>query len=667
VTDELLLIHGLHCDNFDYLKSIDRLIGQQHINDVSIDDNSNKGHRYIASIIQESVAPIRKAIGFDYLYRTMKQMYGQDEATRLTGEILDYSLGLADATNIPLVYCWSFNATLYVVSGKNFGTLKLTPPQTISEYVAGMCEIVHEFAANIAGALALGSLFFDMAHIALYREKIDLRELRSSKRLRTEICGEFKQLINSCNQLSRNSIESPFTNISVFDRVKLKKFVKDFDWYFPLDQLPIYEPATLEEEEKEGFYTDYIVDYISELQNQYLDVFDRGNESQNGLPYRFPVTTINLNRHKKGNEYRITDNRFLTDICKREIFRYNIFASDSDKFASCCRLISNSEMMELAGQSNSFGAGGSLSIGSDRVVTINTVRIVLETSDFDGFFKLLSERIESAAKVLASHRRLIELLNEDGLQPFIKAGWIDMNRLFSTFGIIGMYETAELLEEAHKSMPTRVIEQLNELAAQIDPKNSQSRISFGVDDKLRIIILKFFNLKVKEMSEKYKFIGNIEQIPGESFAVRLVKADKLIMKDERLSGFQLYSNQTTPLDKDVSIWDRLEADGEVNRLMTGGGISHATIGERINSLQAQKIIRYAVTVGCEHFVLNPFISVCEKGHNIIGKHKSCPECGSKIVDMISRVVGFFVSVFSSGKVRREHDFPNRVITNTSEI
>ena len=57
-----------------------------------------------------------------------------------------------------------------------------------------------------------------------------------------------------------------------------------------------------------------------------------------------------------------------------------------------------------------------------------------------------------------------------------------------------------------------------------------------------LYILQFINSKVSEYSKKYGIAGNIEQIPGESMASRLVKVDKMIFGDEIVDK-KMYSNQ----------------------------------------------------------------------------------------------------------------------------
>lgn len=617
--DKLLKIHGLHEDNFDFVRNIGSSINER-IADVSIDSNSNKDEnaRVIEGVIQEVIAPVKKLLGFDYLYRILKNEFGKEEARILMGDILDYSLGLSDSTNILKPYCWSMDASKLVTIGRPFGQLKSSPSKRIHSYISNLVELIHHMSNHLAGAVAVGTFFLDIAHLVIYRENISLYNLRNDEDTRSNIKNSFQHFIHSVNHLSRSNVESPFTNVSIFDKEKLKALLSEdnYGWYFS-------ETIGLN-----GGHESYVINVIMELQKIFLEFFDMGNRLNDGMPYRFPVVTLNISKDKNG---KVMDDEFLRYVTGLDIYRYNIFTSEGTKIASCCRLISDAEMMDMGSQSNSFG-GSSVSLGSHRVITINMNRLAIEAHDYESYKDALKIKCRNAAKILYAHKKLIQLLTDEGLQPFISRGWIQMNRLFSTFGILGIYEAAKTLK------------------AKMDLQ--------GVDvmgDSLEII-----NDLVGVLSKEFGIIGNIEQIPAESFAVRLANADKILYGDENVP-FRLYANQFIPLWENAHIWDKMEIDGKYNSMITGGGIVHATIGEKVTPQQAEKIIRFSIKSGCEHFALNAIYSECKEGHTSFGKHEACPRCSSPIVEYYTRVVGFFVPISGWNKVRRTWEFPNRTI------
>jgi hypothetical protein len=449
-THELLKIHGLDDAKFDFVNFVNTLING-NLSDTSIDSNSNKNEKTVEGVQQEAIAPVKKLVGYDYLYRKMKELYGKKEAKRLSGEMYDLSLGLADSISVLRPYCFALDASKLVTVGRPFGQLHSKPCKRVDSYIASLCETIHQMSNHCSGALAIGSLFLDIAHLLLFKEKVDLRDLKTNKKIRKRLENEFQSLVHSVNHLSRSTSESSFTNVSIFDRIKLRMFIQEMSWYFPYEELPIDKPNIEKEEDLNLFYENYIIDYIIELQNIFLDFFDKGDPTKNGAPIRFPILTLNISKTIKEGKETIDDLKFLRDVCKREIYRYNIFTSEGTKICSCCRLVNNIDMLQYAAQSNSFGAGSSISLGSHRVCTINFMRIALEAETKENikeeFFILLEKRIESTIKILNAHRELLKDLIAKNLQPFFGYGWLNLNRMFSTIGIIGIYEAAKLLKE----------------------------------------------------------------------------------------------------------------------------------------------------------------------------------------------------------------------------
>ena len=613
IVHKILKVNGLDAERFDFVKQFKKFTSER-LNDLSIDDNSNKNEKTIASLYNEVQAPIKKVTGFDYLYCTMRELYGKQEATRLSGLMYDYSLGLSDSTNILIPYCYALDGSRIVTEGRDFGVLPSKPAKRVSSYVSALCETIHQISTHLAGAVAIGTFFFDIARLLLQNYENPIQELDKPE-YRKNIENEFQQFVHSVNHLSRSASESPFTNISIFDSVKIRYLVThDLAWYY------------------ESYDTDTVVDLVYKLQNIFLDFFDKGDPLNSGLPYRFPVVTINIAKERDEVEkWVIRDQDFLDNTVKRDIYRYNIFTSEGTKTASCCRLINDGEMLELASQSNSFGAGAVGNLGSHRVCTINFNRIALEANSYQEYFALFHKRMEDTRKILKAHKILIKKQADGKLQMFIQNGWIALGRLFSTYGVMGLYE-------AEKTMKVKF------------PNGYQGDFIGDVLKELNDYI-------IQATHEDDGYIYNIEQIPGESYAARLCTVDKILYGEDAVP-FHLYANQWIPLWEEASIWEKLDADGKYNSMLTGGGIVHATIGETVNSYQAKEIIKYAVKCGCEHFALNAIYSKCKNGHMSMGDYQTCPECSQKIVDKMTRIVGFFTPV-SSWSTPRKWDFEHR--------
>ena len=783
IAEKILKIHGLSKDSLDIINFLHRSIVAQHSQDVSVDANANKESNTITSLIGESVIPYQKLLGYDTLYRQMKEDWGKKDAKTLSALMYDYSLAIHDSGKLLIPYCWAFDASKIVFLGRPFGQVKSRPPKRLSSYIAALDETIYLIAgSHLAGAVAISTFFSDIAYILINREHVDLETLRTDAKTRKYVENCIQTFIYSVNHLSRSSNESPFTNVSVFDRPKLRALFSEdnMGWMFHTEEGEI---------DSEYFY-----DVIEEVQDIFCDYFDKGDPLAGGMPFRFPVVTLNFSKDTNGNLDPDSE-PFLERMSKKEIYRYNIFTSLGTKVASCCfgydteihfydknqnvyhmpigdfvesrlkdtelgekdyiqtsfkleeaedfiavpggkiapitgviklankykkllsitftsgdiikvtpnqqlmcqngemieatdliegshlyndlivasieeikseapvydievgteehlfkikmeksghnlrvsncRLINNADMNELGASVNSFG-GSALSMGSHRVVLLNTNRYALELQgkgDADDFLRMLDTRIEQATKILLSHRHMLAKLRDDGFLMFLENGWMDLDRMFSTIGLIGLIETVETLNKG------------------LDEKNGDRKLTMEE-------MLVFINKKVNELSAKYHIPMNIEQVPGEAMAPRLAKVDRYLFGEEKVP-YELYSNQFVPLWVDATIFERMEADGYYGDFLTGGGIVHFNLGEKTTPQQNKELIEFAIKSNAQHFALNMAYSECVDGHVTLGKNEKCPICGKEITDYVTRVVGFFTRCSRWTEVRREWEFPRR--------
>lgn len=609
VANSILKIQGFDVSRYDYIKQVENfMLGQ--LNNESIDNNANKASNSIARIISEADNVFHKTIGHDMLYRQLKSNVGHEEANRISAMMYDYTLPINDATKILLPYCYSISGIDLVLSGRE-GTLKCSPAKHLHSYVSMLAGTVHVLSSNaLAGAVAVGSFFFDSARVLL-TDGFDLDKIKNDHVSRKYIENMFQQFIYDVNDCSRSTYESPFTNVSVFDRVKLEAMLCDLEWYY----------------EETGYSLDYVMEVILELQNIFCDIIDGGCTETNE-PFTFPVVTINIAKR----DGKIVDTEFVHDMCQRPIHRYNILVSAGSKVSSCCRLLNDTEMMDMASSVNSFGAA--LSLGSHRVCVVNLNRLALMSTSIDDFYAKMKDAVKDAGTILRAHKDLLLKLIKSGLQPFMANGTIDINRLFSTFGLIGTWECYRTLER-----------------------------KFGKNENIDIEVMSAFNDYCISRGKELGLISNIEQIPGEAMAVRMAKADRLIFGKEAVP-FNLYSNQTIPLTEKVDVFDRMKMDGRTNLLLTGGGIVHLTITERVTAKQAEMLVHKAVESGCEHFALNLFHSRCKNGCILEGKYEKCPKCGADIEDYGLRIIGFF-RWSSSWSSERQEELKERYAVNVN--
>lgn len=590
----ILELEGIAPEQLDVSCMHDRYFSER-VTDMSIDDNANhlQDGRSYGNFLSEMSKSNLKLLGYHDLYQIITKKVGKEKADNIFESLLNGDLYFHDSTAIQIPYCWASSMEFLLQKGNYWGQLQSLPPKRARSFIDQVKEVTIELAQEIAGAVAIGDLFVCYAYFV----KKDNLDLTDSK-VRKEIENDFQSLVHTLNKKLRPSHQSPFSNLSIFDRPNLEKLFDEV--VFPDGSKPDFD----------------IVETVQEI---FCDWFALGDPSS-GLPYRFPVVTLNLRVDDNGN---VLDQKALEHYSKINLEKgcFNIYISSGNKVASCCRLTSD---LDMAG-TDSFGNGG-ISLGSHRVVTLNIARLGRIAKSYDELINLLNDRLEMAKETLLAHRRLLEERVEQGFLPFFKYGLMSMSRLFSTFGLVGIYEC---LEELGYSMTTE-----------------QGK-------RLALDLLERMKAYSTECSKKYKVSFNIEQVPAESLAI------KFAAKDEILYGmkYPMYSNQFIPLWVDCDIADRIELDGVFSKALTGGGISHLNIGEKLNhQKQMEKLIAHAIKSGCEHFAINYNYCQCKNDHiTISGPSTKCPICGDPIVEQYTRVVGYLTPVSSWNKPRQtEH-------------
>lgn len=283
---------------------------------------------------------------------------------------------------------------------------------------------------------------------------------------------------------------------------------------------------------------------------------------------------------------------------------------------------------------DTFGNGG-MNIGSARVITLNLPRIAIRAKgNEEKFMEILEEEANGIRDLMVIHRELLKERVDQGFIQFIKPlSWVSLDRMFATIGEHGIYEANwfmgyDIFREDGQAFTERVLAKLEELTSRY--------------------------------TDETGIVFNIEEIPGESAAVSLAKADKL-MFDEDTQPFEMYSNQFVPNIADANVFEKMKLSGKFLEAMSGGGIAHINVDEVIRSPKAmKKLILLAIKYGVPHFAINYGFGICENGHvSVVGNGTRCPICGGKIDDWLTRIIGYFVKVSSWNKVRKDWEFPKR--------
>ena len=606
---KFLEIEGIDRNQLDVAMLSKKYFINDNVADISIDPNANvNSGKTHANYVSEITKSFIKLENYYLIFRMLEKKYDKRTAENIFKSIIAGDIYLHDPTAVSIPYCFATTTSRIMNEGVTWGQLKSKPPKRARSFLLQVFNLAMTMSGQFAGAIAIGDFIVNYAYFA---KKDNLSD--------KEIQNDFQTFVhNLCNNeiISRGS-QTPFTNISIFDRNNLKVL---FDNYIYPD------------------FSKPDIEYIMHIQKIFLKFFSKGDPITNS-PYRFPVTTCaflvdNVNGYDLDSDF--VD---LIAECNVEKGVFNIFISDDvGKIASCCRLNSQS----LVG-SDSFGNGG-LNVGSHRVVSINLPRIALRSHGMhDRFFNNLDKQLEKAHKLLLSHRALLHKRVDNGFLKFVKPyDFINIDKmLFSTIGIIGMYECAYYYFDGEIEKSEGVLR--------------------GEVKEFLLRMLDYIGNKIKLWSEQDSVMYNLEEVPGEGLASKFALKDKIYFGNN-IQMFQIYSNQFIPLTKNCDIFNRIEQEGEFFEHLSGGGICHINLASKIKSKEdMKKIMKHCIDSGLQHFAINYNFSICENDHTGVMNNKDdkCCICGGEIVDRISRVVGFFVSQKNMHKVRREYEYLER--------
>lgn len=564
----------------------------ERASDMSVDANANRNEgKTYCGYLHEVTSGWLKLQGYYDIHKKMAHMFGSDRADELISAVWKGDLYIHDSTAIQAPYCWACSTSFLLSKGTPWGQLHSLPPRYRHSYIDQVKEVTIEVAQNIAGAVALGDFFVNYAYFVM-QECMDIYNPNDRKKIE----NDFQSLVHTLNKKLRPSHQSPFTNLSIFDRPNL-------EYLFTGMRYPDGSEPNL--------------DLIWEIQKIFCNWFKQG-DPVSGFPYRFPIVTLNLRIDGQRNILDQEAFDYFSTI-NLEKAAFNIYISSGNKIASCCRLVND---LDLAG-TDSFGNGG-VSLGSHRVVSINVARIGHTSESFDIAMDKLAYVLNQARDMLIAHRSLLQDGIDRGFLHLFNHDVMHMSRFFSTFGINGIYEC------------------FNELAIPIASTEGK---------KLVHQMLGFIKDYAHQCSKETGNMFNVEQVPAESLAIKFAQKDKLLHD----MNYKIYANQFIPLWVDADIVDRIQLDGEFSRMLTGGGISHLNIGERLTSInQMKRLVEYAVACGCEHFAVNYNFCKCVQGHvTVAGPSKTCPMCAAPIVEQYTRIVGYYTPVSAWNKGRRE--------------
>lgn len=595
---KLIELNGFADEQLNYTGFIDKFLKNDTVADASIDGNSNVHHHDIVTLEHEMIKPHEKILSYNKLFYEMKKEFGLDDAKRWLNDEWIGRMYLHDGYNASLKqYCFAVDIDSVARRGLYFlENYNAEPPKHLTTFNQMVVETVSYLSNRQSGAVGLPS-YLIWAWWFWHKDCEDGFYLRNPEYYRDQC---FQEIVYRLNQpFLRNSIESAFTNFSIFDRPYFEAFFGEL--IFP-----------------DGSYA---IDFEEDIIQFEKDFMELESKIRQANMCTYPVLSFSMQRRNG----KFTDEEFARWACK-----FNMLWNDSNflitdeitSAASCCRLVSNIQEVDKdvnLGVCNSIG-GTSLNVGSVKVNTINLARLAYESSNLEDYINRVKDETTIACKLLHVQRHTIQRNIEKGLLPNFSCGMLKMDRMFSTVGIIGLYEACEHFGLISKDEYGYVhyTKEARELGTKIFKAIHEMQDAFKASQ-----------------GSSYQF--NVEQIPAERAAVVLKEKDMMFYPNEKYT-LPAYGNQFVPLGIKTTVKERVEVDGLYDQECNSGCILHFNLDAPLTDEEtAWKLINYICDQGVTYFAFVTKISACKHNHGFYGD--ICPICGEPKETEYTKIVG----------------------------
>ena len=604
--EEFAKLNGFGDEQLSFTDFIDAFIDTQTVADVSVDGNANVGNKDMRTLMNEMPKPHRKLLAYNKIYYELNKKYGFKTANEWLNKEWTKALYMHDAdTSTYIHYCFAYDLKDVAERGLYFlNNFNAEPPRHLSTFIDFVKEFI-SFAANrSSGAVGLPNIIPYM----YYFWKKDCEDGYATKSPEYYARQQVQRFVYAINQpYVRDGMQSAFTNVSVFDGPYLEAL-------FGGSEFP------------DGSFMIDSIDEIKEFQKLFMEEVA---EIRSHNMMTFPVLTISLLRQNG----KFQDEEFAKWGVKHNMKwnDSNLFIDDSvTSLSNCCRLKSN---IDDLGYFNSIG-GTALKVGSVKVSTVNLARLALEhPGDEKGYLIALRDLVELDCKVLDVVRHIIQRNVEKGLLPNFTKGLVDFEHLYNTIGVMGVYETMRTfgytrMDEFGNTFYTA---EADAFGKKIFDVIHRTKDQFGLDKDYKI---------------------NLEQIPGESAAIKMQKADTLLYPETVISDLPLYGNQFIPLGIRTTLQERVRIASLFDSYCNGGSIAHINIEAPFTNFeQAWAMTEYIADQGLTYFAFNVRIQACAKNHAFFGT--KCPVCGGDVATEYTRIVGFYTPLRTWSKERKQ--------------
>lgn len=606
------------------------------------DANANVSMKNVANLEGEVYKTTNRVIQRQRMKDKLYELY-PNIAKQYEEDLKNHIIYTHDEASTPVLKPYCMAVTLYPLMTEGVGNIDgVTPsaPNDIASFSGQVTNLAFLLSSQCKGAVAFGDYFVALNYYVvkefgeIWYEKLDCISTSEhhiiSRTIKDIIEKGMKQFIWGVNQPAGNrSYNSPFTNVSWYDKYYFKSLFEDF--YYPDGSKPKWKQ-------------------IDTLQRMFMELMRKIRLIK---PITFPVTTMALVHNNK--EYLDNDYK---ELCAKEWSKggsFFCYTSDNPtSLASCCRVLN--EMSDNTFSSTTGMTG--VMTGSCNVITLNINRITqdyfrtvdtnyfgnsgilyqdITEEDMDGFKKYLIDILERVYKYHIAYKTMLYELEDKGMLAASNGGYIYIKKLYSTIGVIGYTEAAQFLD--------------------LEINNNKEYKEF-----LQLVLgtIKEQN-KIHSIKDKKRpFLFNSEAVPGEGLGIKLYNWDKkdgyIVPENQNLYNCYFYNPWTT----DTSVLDKIKLHGkDINNYTDGGQACHLNLDTHLSKEQYLKLLDVAKDEGCNYFTFNIPISECKKCHHVVNAPiKRCPICNSEDIKYYTRIIGYLTAV-DNWSTDRQEEFKHR--------
>ncbi|HEX7318991.1 MAG TPA: anaerobic ribonucleoside-triphosphate reductase [bacterium] len=387
-------------------------------------------------------------------------------------------------------------------------------------------------------------------------------------------------------------------------------------------------------------------DYMEEAQKFAWALFDTYQDGDGtGRPFFFPKPLVHITedffRTPRWEDFL----NHIAEVSSRRGNTYYVFdRGETAKISECCRLSFKLEQSDLDDARTPW----KMRYSALQNVTLNLPRAAyLAEGNEDLMFKKLNSLMDYAVEAHIQKKAFIEkLINLKTEGPL---------------ALLTMEQDGEPYLRLHRATYLVGLLGLNELV-----QYHTGRQMHESDEALRygLKVLAHMYLRIKELSKKHNMRLVMEQTPAESAAHRFARLDlehfpnytKSVVKGDVSTNSVYYTNSTylnvgIPIDP----IQRVCQEGKFHDMIEAGALTHVWLGESQPPKEsiANFVVKTFRNSRNAQIAFSPEFTTCNSClRTSRGLQDTCPLCGSKNIDHITRVTGYFSKVSGWNKGKR---------------